>query len=294
MELWPLTGPATGFTFCRQLPGCCVPKGFGPLYPIGNGLYQSVILLKPDILHNIYLGLFKHVMKWIEGFLKRHKRQQAFDHIWKALPPYPGFNVPQKAYREVRQWPRKEMRNLGRYISRVFASALRDPHVSQQLPLNLALQWACSLSDFSLMAQYRSDTPETLEYMEMYLRTFHRTKDIFLKFRTTKAIQAQAERQDRELRQWMANGDRNGGAARSAPNGRGRMGEARIEEANQWAELIQRENHLNFIRMYYLNHFVQHVRRFGSVAMYSSDIGQLAHKEQIKEGCRRSNKNHAA
>ena len=46
--------------------------------------------------------------------------------------------------------------------------------------------------------------------------------------------------------------------------------------------------------MHYLNHFVKHVRRFGSVPMYSTDIGKLAHKEQIKEGYRRSNKNHAA
>ena len=72
------------------------------------------------------------------------------------------------------------------------------------------------------------------------------------------------------------------------------MGEARIERANQWAELIQRGNHFNFIKMHYLNHFVPHLRHFGSVPMYSTDIGELAHKEQIKEGYRRSNKNHAA
>ena len=136
--------------------------------------------------------------------------------------------------------------------------------------------------DFSLMAEYRSHTPETLEYMETYLRTFHRTKDIFLKFRTTKAIRAQAERQDRELRERIANADRTAGHAGSAPNRRRRMDEARIERANQWAELIQRENHFDFIKMNYLNHFVQHVRRFGSVPMYSSDIGELAYKKQIK------------
>ena len=71
------------------------------------------------------------------------------------------------------------------------------------------------------------------------------------------------------------------------------LDEARIERANQWAELIHRENHFNFIKMHYLNHFVQHMRRFESVPMYSTDIGVLAHKEQIKEGYRRSNKNHA-
>jgi len=29
-------------------------------------------LYKPDMLHTIYLRLFKHMMDWIEGFLKNH------------------------------------------------------------------------------------------------------------------------------------------------------------------------------------------------------------------------------
>ena len=232
--------------------------------------------------------------KWIEGFLKKHKRQLAFDDIWKELPPYPGFNVPKKAYREVTQWQGKEMQNLGRCISAVFASTLRNPDGSKQLPFKRALQYVCLLIDFSLMAQYRSHMPETLKYMEMYLRTFHRTKDIFLKFCRTKAIRAQAECQDQELREQIANAMRTAGAAGSTPNRRRRMDEAQIKRAYQWAELIQQKNHFNFIKMHYLNHFVQHVRRFGSVPIYSTDIGELAHKEQIKKGYRRSNKNHAA
>ena len=92
------------------------------------------------------------MMKWIEEFLKKHKRQQAFDDIWKALPPYPGFNLPKKDYREVTQWQGKERRNLGPSISGVFASALRDPDGSQQQPLKRALQGVCSVIDFSLMA----------------------------------------------------------------------------------------------------------------------------------------------
>jgi len=48
-------------------------------------------LYKPDMLHTIYLALFKHMMDWIEGFLKKHGQLQAFDDVWKALPPYPGF-----------------------------------------------------------------------------------------------------------------------------------------------------------------------------------------------------------
>jgi len=30
-------------------------------------------LHKPDVLHTIYLGLFKYMMEWVEGFLKKDK-----------------------------------------------------------------------------------------------------------------------------------------------------------------------------------------------------------------------------
>ena len=41
-----------------------------------NGLYRlnwvsPSDLHKPDMLHTVYLGLFKHMMDWIQGFLKR-------------------------------------------------------------------------------------------------------------------------------------------------------------------------------------------------------------------------------
>ena len=82
---------------------------------IGQNLFHGLPrvsppdLPKPDMLHTVYLGLFKHLMDWVQGFLKKHARQQAFDDAWKALPHYPGFYVPTKAYREVTQWQGKDM-----------------------------------------------------------------------------------------------------------------------------------------------------------------------------------------
>jgi len=70
-------------------------------------------IYKQDILHAIYLRLFKHIMDSIEAFLKKHAQLDAFDEVWKALPPYQGFFVPKKGYREVTQWQGKERRNLG-------------------------------------------------------------------------------------------------------------------------------------------------------------------------------------
>ena len=71
------------------------------------------------------------------------------------------------------------MRNLGRCFSTVLASALRNQDSSQDHFFKSALKCVSALVDFPLMAQFRSHTPDTLYYMESYLQTFHRTKDIF-------------------------------------------------------------------------------------------------------------------
>ena len=86
------------------------------------------------ILQTVYLRWFKHMIDWVQGFLKKHGVLQAFDDVWKALPPCPEFLVPKKAYREVAQWQEKEMRNLVRCILGVLMVALRQPQSSQVIP----------------------------------------------------------------------------------------------------------------------------------------------------------------
>ena len=64
----------------------------------------------PDLLHTIYLGLFKHMMDWIQGFLKKHGRLQAFDDAWQTLPPYPGFFCPKMPTGRLRSGKEKRCR----------------------------------------------------------------------------------------------------------------------------------------------------------------------------------------
>jgi len=97
------------------------------------------------------------------------------------------------------------MRNLGHCISNVLASALRNPDGSQYHEFKSAWKCICTLVDFSLMAQYRSHIPDILVYMERHLQTFHWTKDTFLEFLITKATCLEANRQDWDLRELMAN-----------------------------------------------------------------------------------------
>ena len=183
-------------------------------------------------------------------------------------------------------------------LARVFRPYWRphceNPDSSQHYDFQIALKCVSALVDFSLMAQYRSHTPDTLSYLERYLLTFHQTKDIVLEFRTSKATRAEANPQDRELRELIAN-ERAHEIRRTSTAKRGRQADQeRLQRVNQRADFICRENHINFIKMDYLSHFSSHVRRFGSISMYSTEIGERAYKDQMKEGYRRSNKNEAA
>jgi len=174
---------------------------------IGSNVFTRLDRVSPadlhklDLFHNNYLGLFKHVMALVEGFLKKHKRQQAVDDAWKEIAPYPGFSIQLMAYGEITQLQAKEIRNLGYCISAILASALRNADISQYQDFKSALKCVTALADFTLMAQYRSHTPDTLSYMESDRQTFYRTKVIFLEFRTLKATRAQANRYDPELRE---------------------------------------------------------------------------------------------
>jgi len=171
----------------------------------GQNVFQGLVrvstpdLHKPDMLHRICLGLFKHMMNWLQGFLKKHARQQAFHDAWKALPTYPGFFVPQKAYQEVTLCQGKEMRNLGRCLLGVLTVALRQPDSPPVQPSRRALTCVRSLLDSTIMTQSRSHTPETISYMEEYATQFHETKDIFLEFRISKRTQETADELRKEL-----------------------------------------------------------------------------------------------
>ena len=59
-------------------------------------------------------------------------------------------------------------------------------------------------------------------------------------------------------------------------------------------DLIESESHFNCIKNHLLIHFGDHIRQFGNIPMYSTEYGELAHKEQIKDPWPRSNKNDVA
>ena len=68
----------------------------------------------------------------------------------------------------------------------------------------------------------------------------------------------------------------------------------REEEDERHIDLIHSESHFNFIMIHVLRYFSDHICLFGKKPMYSTELGEHVHKEQIKDGWQRSNKNNAA
>jgi hypothetical protein len=252
-------------------------------------------LPKPDLLHTVYLGILKHLMEWVQDFLKKHDRLDDFDKAWSSMGAYPGFTVPKKAYRQVSQWQGKEMRNLGRIVLAAFTTALRNPSDAQKNPFRNATRCVAALIDFHLLAQYKTHTETTLQYMHDSLKSFHEEKSIFQEFRVGKRAKKGIDKTIAELATKQAvetlarkrSGESATKRRRVALQHREELSAIREEEAIEKA-------HFNFIKMHLLEHFGSTVQRFGSIQFFSTDISELAHKAQIKESYRRSNKNNAS
>lgn len=257
-------------------------------------------LQKPDLLHNVYLGLLKNLLDGVTAFFKQHQRLTAFDQAWRTMPPYPGFTQPRKAFREVTQWQGKEMRNFGRIILVASAVALSSPSAPQREVFAEALKCVRSLVDFHLIAQYRSHTAETLKYLDAYLKDFHAHKGVFLHFRESKTTKKKVTAVDKKLLERFEQEDYNSGRGR----GNGFSSRRRTTAAQRKLEvtrkkererariaIIESESHFNYPKMHLLTHFREHIVQFGNIPMYSTEIGESSHRTQIKEGYRHSNRN---
>ena len=171
------------------------------------------------------------------------------------------------------------MRNLGRCLLGVLAVALRQPDSPQVQNFKRTLTCVRALLVFTIMAQYRSYTNETIQYRENYAYQFHGTKDIFLNFRISKQTQAKADERRKEPRCKRTLVNRS--VARS---NRPRIREQdRQEDNDQRMDLIHAESHFNFIMMHLISHFHDHICQFGNIPMFSTEYGELTHREQIMD-----------
>jgi len=172
------------------------------------------------------------------------------------------------------------MRNPEGCILKVLAMALRQPGGAQVISFKHAPGYVRALVDFNMMVQYRSHMSDTIAYMEDYLDQFQKLKDIVLEFRVTKRTQDKVDKQQKEIRHEKALV-----IEQVAPSLLHRMRDHNRQEENDLClDLVCGESHFNFIKMHLLSYFYDHICQFGNIPIYSTEIGELAHKTQIQDG----------
>jgi len=128
-----------------------------------------------------------------------------FEDIWRLISSYPQVFVPWKPYKHLLQVTGKEMRSILKIILAVFTTTLwwnndfSYPSGGQEVEFKKAITCIWYLTDFGLIVWYASYTESTINYICNYLRRFHETNSVFLRFQAPKAARAKAEVVEQEL-----------------------------------------------------------------------------------------------
>ena len=123
--------------------------------------------------------------------------------------------------------------------------------------------------------------------MEDFLRMFHKTKEVFWPYWATKQTSQEVVQYWVEQAEALkaAIGQMNlTTAARQALQRR----EKEIIE-NTVQDFLSDNSDFNFIKMHLMLHYRESIEEFGTVRAFSTEVGEAAHVEQMKEGWYKSN-----
>jgi len=177
------------------------------------------------------------------------------------------------------------MRNLCRVLLAAFAAALSrisdTPAMASQHKVlcHNAILCVRYLTDFILMAQYRVHIHGTIESMKDYFRDFHPDKDVFLRFRASKAMKAAAKEVSRDLREehsQLLTSDKPQG--KTSSKRRKLMLELRLETEELVHDFLTTRTNYNFPKMHLISHFKDQISKYGSLLQYSMEICEGSHK----------------
>ncbi|KAJ7175571.1 hypothetical protein C8R46DRAFT_1174477 [Mycena filopes] len=153
----------------------CADAGIKPVFhPFWEGLPYTNIFqaISPDILHQLYQGIVKHLISW----LKECCGEAEIDARCRRLPPNHNIRLFMNGISNLSRVTGKEHDQISRFLLGII--------IDVKLPHNLAsgrlLAAVRGLLDFVYLAQYPMHTTETLSHMENTLQRFHDNKSIFV------------------------------------------------------------------------------------------------------------------
>ncbi|KAH9921594.1 uncharacterized protein B0H18DRAFT_880069 [Fomitopsis serialis] len=121
----------------------------------------------PDVLHQLYQGIFKHLVSWCEDLLGPDE----LDSRLRCLPPAFGIRHFKQGISSLAQVSGKERKDMARILLGCLIGKISKP-------VMLAFR---SLLDFIYLAQYPTHDDATLQYLTEALKTFHKHKDVLVK-----------------------------------------------------------------------------------------------------------------
>ncbi|KAI0069476.1 hypothetical protein K474DRAFT_1687719 [Panus rudis PR-1116 ss-1] len=152
----------------------CKHAGIRPIYrPFWDDLPYSDIFLSitPDILHQLYQGVIKHLVSWIKSAYSHAE----IDARCRRLPRNHNIRAFMKGITGLEKLTGQEHGDIARILLGLIAD-LSLPN--GQSPARLVKATRAML-DFLYLAQYPIHSSETLDLLEDALQRFHDNKSIF-------------------------------------------------------------------------------------------------------------------
>ncbi|KAI0027825.1 hypothetical protein K488DRAFT_60342 [Vararia minispora EC-137] len=152
----------------------CHAAGLKPVDAFWKDLpYSNVYLaITPDILHQLYQGMVKHVVSW----LKIAYGKRAIDTRFQSLPPNHHLRLFSKGISKLSRVSGSEHEDICRSLLGVIADL---PLPDGQSPAHI-IRTVRALLDFVYLAQYPVHTTLSLHQLDDSLAAFHANKQVFI------------------------------------------------------------------------------------------------------------------
>jgi hypothetical protein len=132
-------------------------------------IYQSIT---PDILHQLYQGVVKHVVSWVcDAF-----GSAEVDARCRRLPPNHNIRIFSKGITSLSRVSGKEHADM----CRILLGLIVDMRTLEGTSATRLVRAVRGVLDFLYTAQFPSQTDETLVLLTESLTAFHNNKDIFI------------------------------------------------------------------------------------------------------------------
>ena len=165
-------------TFLKDPAGystTCSEAGIKPIvHPFWQSLpYSDVYLsLTPDILHQLYQGVMKHLIAWVTTAFNK----KDLDARCQCLPPNFSIRSFTKGITSLSRLTGKEHADM----CRILLGLIIDMDLADGTSPVPLIRSTRALLDFLYLAQYPVHTSETLGLLRQSLRDFHTNKHIFV------------------------------------------------------------------------------------------------------------------